>query len=74
MTLASPSPAQAPETLGGLHRSLGPVGVTAQAVGTIGLTLTAVINIPQAMRGAGRATWISYALALAAATWVLMLS
>ena len=49
-----------------LKRCLGPVAVTAQAVATIGLTLTAVINIPQAMRGAGRATWISYLIALAA--------
>jgi len=50
----------------GLRRCLGPVAVTAQAVATIGLTLTAVINIPEAMRSAGRATWISYAVALAA--------
>ena len=47
-----------------LRRSLGPVAVTAQAVGTVGLTLTAVFNIPEAMRSAGSATWISYALAL----------
>jgi len=33
----------------GLRRCLGPLEVTAQAVGTMGLTLTAVINIPQAM-------------------------
>jgi amino acid transporter len=65
MTQASPSPSQTPEALGELRRSLGPVGVMAQAVGTVGLTLTAVINIPQAMRSAGRATWISYVLALA---------
>ena len=51
---------------GDLRRCLGPVAVTAQAVATIGLTLTAVINIPEAMRGAGRATWISYLIALAA--------
>jgi amino acid transporter len=49
-----------------LKRCLGPVAVTAQAVATIGLTLTAVINIPEAMRSAGRATWISYLIALAA--------
>ncbi|MFM7313519.1 MAG: APC family permease, partial [Cyanobium sp.] len=49
-----------------LKRCLGPVAVTAQAVATIGLTLTAVINIPEAMHGAGRATWISYLIALAA--------
>jgi amino acid transporter len=30
----------------------------------VGLTLTAVFNIPEAMRSAGSATWISYALAL----------
>jgi amino acid transporter len=47
-----------------LRRCLGPVAVTAQAVGTVGLTLTAVFNIPEAMRSAGPATWISYALAL----------
>ncbi|MFZ9621572.1 MAG: APC family permease, partial [Prochlorococcaceae cyanobacterium] len=35
-----------------------------QAVGTVGLTLTAVFNIPEAMRTAGAATWISYGLAL----------
>ena len=40
------------------------MAVTAQAVATIGLTLTAVINIPEAMRSSGRATWISYLLAL----------
>ena len=49
-----------------LRRCLGPVAVTAQAVATVGLTLTAVINIPEAMRSAGRATWISYLIALAA--------
>jgi len=40
------------------------VAVTAQAIGTVGLTLTAVFNIPEAMRTAGSATWISYSLAL----------
>jgi len=39
-----------------LRRCLGPVAVTAQAVGTVGLTLTAVFNIPEAMRSAGSAT------------------
>ena len=53
-----------PVAPGSLRRCLGPVAVTAQAVGTVGLTLTAVFNIPQAMRTAGSATWISYALAL----------
>ena len=47
-----------------LRRCLGPVAVTAQAIGTVGLTLTAVFNIPEAMRTAGSATWISYVLAL----------
>lgn len=50
---------------GQLRRCLGPLAVTTQAVATIGLTLTAVINIPEAMRTAGPATWIAYALALA---------
>ena len=50
----------------GLTGNLGPVAITAQAVATIGLTLTAVINIPQAFAVAGRATWIAYALALIA--------
>ena len=49
-----------------LRRSLGPVAIGAQAVGTVGLTLTAVINIPAAAAVAGRATWIAYALALVA--------
>jgi amino acid transporter len=47
-----------------LRRCLGSVAVTAQAVGTVGLTLTAVFNIPEAMRSSGSATWISYGLAL----------
>ena len=46
-----------------LNRCLGPVAVTAQAVATVGLTLTAVINIPAAARSAGHATWICYAIA-----------
>jgi amino acid transporter len=57
MTERAPAPA-------GLRRCLGPLEVTAQAVGTVGLTLTAVFNIPEAMRTAGAATWISYGLAL----------
>ena len=64
MTTASSSPSAPAPT--GLRRCLGPVAVTAQAVATVGLTLTAVINIPQAARGAGRATWIAYAIALVA--------
>jgi amino acid transporter len=47
-----------------LRRCLGPLALTAQAVGTVGLTVTAVFNIPQAMRSACSATWISYGLAL----------
>ncbi len=42
-----------------LRRCLGPVAVTAQAVGTVGLTLTAVFNIPEAMRSAGSANGIA---------------
>jgi amino acid transporter len=60
-----PSPShvtlQAPGRLSG---HLGLLAVTTQAVATIGLTLTAVINIPQAVATAGRATWICYAIAL----------
>ena len=68
MSRDSLSPAAGSAATGGdsLKRCLGPVAVTAQAVATIGLTLTAVINIPEAMHGAGRATWISYLIALAA--------
>jgi len=54
-----------------LRRSLGPLAITAQAIGTIGLTITAVINIPQAFQLAGSATWIAYALATVA---VLLIS
>ncbi|MFM8605945.1 MAG: APC family permease [Cyanobium sp.] len=57
--LAAPAPTQ-------LRRCLGPVAVTAQAVATVGLTLTAVINIPAAAQAAGRATWIAYGIALVA--------
>lgn len=46
-----------------LRRCLGPVAVTAQAVGTVGLTLTAVINIPQVAAGAGHGTPLCYGLA-----------
>lgn len=48
-----------------LPRHLGSLAVFAQAVASIGLTLTAVLNIPQASRSAGRATWICYLVALA---------
>jgi hypothetical protein len=33
-------------------------GSTAQAVATVGLILTAVINFPEAVRSAGQATWV----------------
>ena len=49
----------------GLRRCLGPLAVTAQAVGTVGLTLTAVINIPQVVAGAGHSTALCYASAFA---------
>ena len=42
------------------------MAVTAQAVATVGLTLTAVINIPETARTAGHATWVCYAIALVA--------
>lgn len=48
---------------GGLRRCLGPLSVTAQAVGTVGLTLTAVINIPQVDAQAGHSTPLCYLLA-----------
>lgn len=47
----------------GLRRCLGPLSVTAQAVGTVGLTLTAVINIPQVAAEAGHSTALCYAAA-----------
>jgi amino acid transporter len=47
-----------------LRQSLGPVGITGQALATMGLTVTATINIPQALAsGSGLDTWISYAVA-----------
>lgn len=50
-----------------LHRCLGPLAVIAQAVATVGLTITAVINIPEALAaGSGSATWLCYAIALVA--------
>ena len=48
---------------GGLRRCLGPLAVTAQAVGTVGLTLTAVINIPQVNAQAGHSTALCYGAA-----------
>jgi len=48
-----------------LRRSLGLLPTTAQALATVGLTLTAVINIPAALAaGSGRATWLCYLIAL----------
>lgn len=64
MIAASP-PAPSPP-VPGLNRCLGPLAVTAQAVATVGLTLTAVINIPETARTAGHATWLCYAIALVA--------
>jgi len=58
---SAPSPA-AP----GLNLCLGPLALTAQAVATVGLTLTAVINLPEAVRSAGHATWVCYAIPLVA--------
>lgn len=50
-----------------LRRCLGPLAITAQAVATVGLTITAVINIPEALAaGSGSATWLCYAIALLA--------
>jgi amino acid transporter len=63
-----------------LRRCLGPVAVTAQAVGTVGLTLTAVFNIPEAMRSAGSANGIAGYVGAglgarigAVASWALLL-
>jgi len=49
MGASKPKPAGPSE----LEGNLGPVAITAQAVATIGLTLTAVINIPQAFAVVG---------------------
>ena len=59
MTMPTPTAPQ-------LRRCLGPMAITSQAVATVGLTLTAVINIPAVVSSAGRATWIAYAIALVA--------
>lgn len=49
-----------------LRRCLGPLSTMAQAIATMGLTITATINIPQAYTaGAATATWQSYAVAMA---------
>lgn len=48
-----------------LRRCLGSLSMMGQAVATMGLTITATINIPQAFAsGAGRSTWQSYAIAM----------
>ena len=57
-----------------LNRCLGPVAVTAQAVATVGLTLTAVITIPEAARSAGQATWVCYAIVLVVRARLLLAS
>ena len=50
-----------------LRRCLGALPTTGQALATVGLTITAVINIPAALAaGSGRATWLCYAIALVA--------
>lgn len=50
-----------------LRRCLGVLPTTGQALATVGLTITAVINIPAALAaGSGHATWICYAIALMA--------
>ena len=71
MTVDASPQATPPEEVTSFKRQLGPVAVTAQAIGTIGLTITAVINIPQAFQLAGQSTWIAYALATVA---VLLIS
>ena len=43
-----------------LRRCLGPLAVTAQGIAAIGLSGTAVINIPQIIASAGNSTWLCY--------------
>lgn len=62
--MTNPPPTASGPVAPGLNRCLGPVEVTAQAVATVGLTLTAVINIPEAAQTAGHATWVCYLIAL----------
>lgn len=57
MTAGAPSPE--------LRRCLGPAAILGQSLATVGLTLTAVLNIPDVHQAAGRATWVAYAIALA---------
>lgn len=52
------------DSLGGLKRCLGLASVIGQAVASIGLTGTIVINIPAIYQGSGGATWLCYAAAL----------
>ena len=52
-------------TFPGLRRCLGPAAILGQSLATVGLTLTAVLNIPDVHQVAGRASWLAYALALA---------
>ena len=48
-----------------LRRYLGSVATTSQSLATIGLTITAVVNIPAALAaGSGSGTWMCYAIAL----------
>ena len=42
-----------------LRRCLGPLAVTAQGIAAIGLSGTAVINIPQIIASAGNSTWLA---------------
>ena len=50
----------------GLNRCLGPLAVTVEAVATVVIILSAVINIPEAVYSAGHATWVCSAIALMA--------
>ncbi len=52
-----------PTPAGTFTRSLGPVAVTAQGVAAIGLTGTAMVNIPQAVALVGDNTWICFLVA-----------
>lgn len=56
-------PPPSPST--GLRRCLDPAAILGQSLATVGLTLTAVLNIPDVQQAAGRATWLAYAIALA---------
>ena len=52
---ASPAPSPA-----SFRRSLGTVGLTAQGLAAIGLTATAMVNIPQIVELVGAKTWLCY--------------